>query len=92
MVRIRIDQQRLQRREEKPRRIVRASLSRPVAAKLGAQSFQHRRRPGNLGSAYFQPLELGQQAAARRRRQPLQELLDLVRQCHVRSGFSRAIK
>src|SRR5450755_4312319 len=47
-------------------------------AKLRAQFFQDRRGPRDFSAADFQPLKLGQQVAARRRRQPLQVFLNLV--------------
>src|SRR5688500_10387508 len=82
MVRIGVDQQQLQWSEKKSRRIACPVLSRPVAAELGAQLLQDRRSTWNRGTADLQPLKLGQQAATRQWRQPLQKLLDLVRQCH----------
>jgi hypothetical protein len=53
-----------------------------VGAELGTQFFDDRGRARYFGAAEFQPLELGQQIAARRRGQSPQILLEPLGLCH----------
>src|SRR6267154_2459176 len=58
--------------------LFRSLLGLLTLAKLRAQFFQDSRGARYFGTADFQPLNLGQQVVARRRRQPLQVLLNPV--------------
>jgi hypothetical protein len=73
-----VNEQRLQRREKISRGIIAAILSRPVLAEFRAQLAQDLRGTGHFVAAAFQPLKLGQEAAARQRRQSLQVILDPI--------------
>ena len=58
MVRIGVNQQRLQRSEKKSRRMANATCIRSIHPELGAQLLQHRRSTWNLATANFQSLKL----------------------------------
>src|SRR6202165_171824 len=73
-----INQHRFERRKEITHRIGRALRSLSVGTKFGAQLFQESRRARDFGSAELKPLKLGQQIAARERRQSLQIFLEPV--------------
>ena len=73
-----INQQRFERGEEITHRIGRALWGLSVGTKFRAQLFHESRRARDLGSAELKPLKLGQQIAARERRQSLQIFLELV--------------
>ncbi len=83
-----VDEQGLQWGEKIARWIGHALLGLPALlgplalAKLRAQFFQDSRGARYFGAADFEPLKLGQQVAARRRRQPLQVILNLVGPYH----------
>ena len=73
-----VNEYRLQRREKIPRGTVAATLSRSVLAEFRAQLDQDLRGAGHFAAADFQPLKLGQEAAARQRRQSPQIILDPI--------------
>jgi hypothetical protein len=77
-----VDQQRLQRREEIPRRGAGSILTGAVLAEFCTQFAQDFRRSRHFVVARFQPFELGQKIVSCHRRQPLQELPNPFGQCH----------
>jgi hypothetical protein len=77
-----IHQQRFKRGEEITCRWATVLLALSIGTEFGAQQFNDRRRTGNFGAALFEALELGQEIAARCRRQSPEILQELFRLCH----------
>ena len=75
MLRRSVDQQRLERCEEKLRRSW-SAVGRALGAQFGPQPGLKISRARHIDAALLQPLQLGEQAASRQRTQPLKEFPD----------------
>ncbi|OIQ66396.1 hypothetical protein GALL_520330 [mine drainage metagenome] len=80
-------EQRFQGQKKIARRAAPTLLGLPIGAKFGAQFLHDGRGARDFGAAKLQPLELGQQVAASRRRQSLQKVQESVGLFHL-TGFA----
>ena len=87
MLRSAVDQQRLQRRKKIPGGIAGTRLNRLIRSEFRAQRGQDLFAARHFLAAGFQPLELGQKIAARRRRQLLQILVNPAGLYHRKRDF-----